>query len=293
MAITAAQVKELRERTGSGMMECKKALVETDGDVDAAIEAMRKKGLAKAEKKASRVAAEGKIFTRLSDDGHHGVILEMNCETDFVAAGDDFNQFAETVAGIILEKQPADEDALIGLPYDDSRDVHTARQELIAKIGENIRVRRFQRYAADDGVVAHYLHGTRIGVMLQLQGGDNALGRDLAMHVAATNPSAIDESGVPAEELDKERAILRSQAEESGKPPEIVEKMLEGRMKKYLKEATLVGQPFVKDPDQTVGDLLDNAGARVVGFTRYEVGEGIEKAEENFADEVMAQVRGS
>ena len=293
MAITAAQVKELRERTGSGMMECKKALVEADGDIDAAIEAMRKKGLAKAEKKASRVAAEGKIFTRLSDDGHHGVILEMNCETDFVAAGDDFNQFAETVAGIILEKQPADEDALIGLPYDDSRDVHTARQELIAKIGENIRVRRFQRYAADDGVVAHYLHGTRIGVMLQLQGGDNALGRDLAMHVAATNPSAIDESGVPAEELDKERAILRSQAEESGKPPEIVEKMLEGRMKKYLKEATLVGQPFVKDPDQTVGDLLDNAGARVVGFTRYEVGEGIEKAEENFADEVMAQVRGS
>lgn len=293
MAITAAQVKELRERTGSGMMECKKALVEADGDIDKAIETMRKKGMAKAEKKAGRVAAEGKVVTRTSDDGRLGVILEMNSETDFVSAGDDFNNFADAIARIILEKQPADADALIQLPFDDSRDVHTARQELVAKIGENIQLRRFQLYKTDAGQVHHYLHGSRIGVMVEMEGGDAQLGRDIAMHVAASNPAAVDESDMPAELLEKERAILKAQAEESGKPAEIVEKMLDGRVKKFLKETTLVGQPFVKDPDQSVADLLKTAGATVKGFTRYEVGEGIEKEEGNFAEEVMAQVRGS
>lgn len=293
MAITATQVKELRERTGSGMMECKKALVEADGDIDQAIETMRKKGLAKAEKKADRVAAEGKIITLLSDDGRHGVILEMNSETDFVAEGADFTNFANAVARIILEQQPADEDALLALPFDGDRDVHTARKELVAKIGENIQLRRFHHYHTESGQIAHYLHGVRIGVMVEIDGGDAQLGRDIAMHVAASSPLAVDESDMPADVIEKERAILKAQAEESGKPPEIVEKMLDGRVKKYLKETTLVGQPFVKDPDQSVGDLLKAAGASVKGFTRFEVGEGIEKEEGNFADEVMAQVRGS
>ncbi|MFO7859422.1 MAG: translation elongation factor Ts [Ectothiorhodospiraceae bacterium] len=293
MAISAEQVKELRERTGSGMMECKKALVEADGDIEQAIEAMRKKGLAKAEKKADRVAAEGRIVTAVSDDGRHGVILEMNSETDFVSGGDDFTGFANAIAQIILEQQPADEDALLELPYDSERDVHTARKELVARIGENIQLRRFHRYTTDTGVIAHYLHGSRIGVMLQLEGGDAQLGRDIAMHVAASNPVAVDENSIPAEVLEKERSILKAQAEESGKPPEIVEKMLEGRVKKYLQENTLLGQPFVKDPDQSVADLLNSAGATVRGFTRFEVGEGIEKQEGNFAEEVMAQVRDS
>lgn len=293
MAITAAQVKELRERTGSGMMECKKALVEADGDIDAAIEAMRKKGLAKAEKKADRVAAEGKIVTKVSEDGRQGVILEMNSETDFVSAGDDFTNFANAVAAIILDRKPADENALLELDFDGQRDVHTARKELVAKIGENIQLRRFHLYSTDSGQIAHYLHGVRIGVMVELEGGDAQLGRDIAMHIAASNPAAVDENDMPAELLEKERAILKAQAEESGKPPEIVEKMLEGRVKKYLAETTLVGQPFVKDPDQTVAELLKAAGAKVKHFTRFEVGEGIEKQEGNFADEVMAQVRGS
>ena len=293
MAITAAQVKELRERTGSGMMECKKALVEADGDIDAAIEAMRKKGLAKAEKKADRVAAEGKIVTKVSDDGRQGVILEMNSETDFVSAGDDFTNFANAVAAIILDRQPADENALLELDFDGERDVHTARKELVAKIGENIQLRRFHLYSTESGQIAQYLHGVRIGVMVEMEGGDAQLGRDIAMHVAASNPLAVDENDMPAEVLEKERAILKAQAEESGKPPEIVEKMLDGRVKKYLKETTLLGQPFVKDPDQTVAELLKAAGATVKRFTRFEVGEGIEKQEGNFADEVMAQVRGS
>ncbi|WP_290650195.1 translation elongation factor Ts [Aquisalimonas sp.] len=293
MAITAAQVKELRERTGSGMMECKKALVEADGDIDQAIEAMRKKGLAKAEKKADRVAAEGKIVTCISDDGRQGVILEMNSETDFVAAGEDFNRFADAVARILLKEQPRDVNALIELPFDDERDVHTARQELVARIGENIQLRRFQLYASESGQLHYYLHGSRIGVMVELEGGDAQLGRDIAMHIAASNPMAVDEQGIPAEVLEKERGILKAQAEESGKPPEIVEKMLDGRVKKFLKETTLLGQPFVKDPDQSVEALLQSAGATVKGFTRYEVGEGIDKQDGNFADEVMAQVRGS
>lgn len=292
MAITAAQVKELRERTGSGMMECKKALVETDGDVEQAVELMRKKGLAKADKKADRVAAEGKITASVSSDGHQGVLLEVNSETDFVAGGDDFSGFADRVAEIILERKPADVPALLEAEFEAGKTANTARQELVARIGENIQIRRFVAFSTE-GSLHYYLHGARIGVMVDLSGGDEQLGRDIAMHVAASNPVCVDESGMPADVLEKEREILRSQAAESGKPADIVEKMIEGRVKKYLKETTLVGQPFVKDPDQTVGELLKKAGASVNGFARLEVGEGIEKEEGNFAEEVMAQVRGS
>ena len=293
MAISAAQVKELRERTGSGMMECKKALVEADGDLEKAVELMRKKGLAKADKKADRVAAEGRIVALVNEAGNEGVLLEVNCETDFVSGGGDFSGFAEKVADVILRGKPADVAELLALPYEDGLDVQTAQKELVARIGENIQVRRFSRFESDGGSLHYYLHGTRIGVMVDLKGGDAGLGRDIAMHVAASNPMCVDEAGMPAETLQKEREILRAQAQESGKPPEIVEKMIEGRIGKFLKETTLLGQPFVKDPDQSVGQLLKAKGAGVAGFARLEVGEGIEKAEENFAEEVMAQVRGS
>ncbi|MCC5812385.1 MAG: elongation factor Ts [Ectothiorhodospiraceae bacterium] len=292
MAITAAMVKELRERTGSGMMECKKALVEVDGDVEKAVELMRKKGLAKADKKADRVAAEGKVVALVSDDAKRGVLLEVNCETDFVAGGDDFGAFAQTVAEAALSTQPADVETLLAASAGD-KDINTLRQELVAKIGENVQVRRFTLFNSANGQLHTYLHGVRIGVMVELEGGDAQLGRDIAMHVAASKPVCVDESDMPAETLEKEREILRAQALESGKPAEIVDKMIEGRVKKFLKETTLVGQPFVKDPDQTVAELLKGAGAKVVTFERLEVGEGIEKEEGNFAEEVMAQVRGS
>ncbi len=292
MAITAAMVKELRERTGSGMMECKKALVEVDGDIEQAVELMRKKGLAKADKKADRVAAEGKIVAAVSDDGKRGLLLEVNCETDFVAGGDDFGDFANQVAQAALEHQPADVEALVALQVD-GKDINTLRQELVAKIGENVQVRRFRLFNSANGQLHTYLHGVRIGVMVELEGGDEQLGRDIAMHVAASQPVCVSEADMPAETLDKERDILRAQAQESGKPAEIVEKMIEGRIKKFLKETTLLGQPFVKDPDQSVEQLLKAAGAKAVSFERLEVGEGIEKEEGNFAEEVMAQVRGS
>ncbi len=292
MAITAALVKELRERTGAGMMECKKALVETNGDIEAAIELMRKTGLAKADKKAGRIAAEGLIVFKASDNGKRAVMVEINCETDFVTKGDDFVNFANRVAETALKEQPADIDALLATPIDGGDSVADATKALIAKIGENTNVRRFVSRSTD-GVLGCYLHGGRIGVMVELQGGDEALARDIAMHVAASNPACVSEADVPAELIEKEKEIFTAQAAESGKPPEIVEKMVGGRIKKYLKEVTLLGQPFVKDPDQTVEQLVKNAGATVVGFERLEVGEGIEKKTENFAEEVMAQARGN
>ena len=293
MAISAALVKELRERTGSGMMECKKVLVEADGDIDAAIELMRKRGLAKADKKADRVAAEGAIVTAVSADGKQGAMLEVNCETDFVSGGDDFKVFANTVAEKVLTEQPADVEALLALSYDGSRDINTARQELVAKIGENIQVRRFVRYAGDNATIHQYLHGSRIGVMVQIEGGNDELGRDIAMHVAASKPVCVSADEMPAEVLEKEKEIFVAQAKDSGKPAEIIEKMVQGRLRKFLAENTLLGQAFVKDPDQTVEKLVKDAGAKVLAFTRFEVGEGIEKSEGNFAEEVMAQVRGS
>jgi len=291
--ITAALVKELRERTGSGMMECKNALVETNGDIDAAIELMRKRGLAKADKKAGRVAAEGTVVIALSDDRRSGAMVEVNCETDFVANGDDFRNFAQAVGRKVLEANPASVEALAELQLDGGKTVNEVRQELIAKIGENIQVRRFVRFDSANGAISSYLHGTRIGVLVELEGGSEELGRDIAMHVAASRPLCVAEQDVPAETIEKEREILIAQAEGSGKPREIIEKMVQGRIQKFLGEITLVGQPFVKDPDQTVGKLLKANNAKVVRFARLEVGEGVEKKQDNFADEVMATVRGT
>lgn len=293
MAITAALVKELRERTGSGMMECKKALVESNGDIDAAIEAMRKSGLAKADKKSSRVAAEGVIAIETSSDGKQAIMLEVNSETDFVAKADDFVEFVNQVAKTALAAQPADLDALLALTLDSGETVDTVRQSLIAKIGENIQVRRFTMMATDNGVIGSYRHGDRIGTMATLSGGDVTLAKDIAMHVAASRPQAISAADLPAELLEKERDIVATQARDSGKPEAIIEKMVEGRMKKFVNEISLMGQAFVKDPDVTVEKLVSQAGATVENIALYEVGEGIEKKEDNFAEEVMAQARGN
>ncbi len=288
MAITASLVKELRERTGSGMMECKKALVETDGDIDAAVELMRKSGAAKADKKAGRVAADGAVKVKVSDDGKSAVILEINSETDFVAKDENFQAFADQVLATIAEQQPDSVEALSSLQLGNGQSVEEARQALIAKVGENIQVRRFQQITSD-GVIASYLHGSRIGVLVDST--TNAeLARDIAMHVAAVNPQFVDQDGIPAEFVEKEKSILIAQAESSGKPAEIIEKMIQGRLNKFLAEVTLLGQPFVKDPDQKVSKLLADAGASVTGFVRYEVGEGIEKKVEDFAAEVASQL---
>jgi elongation factor Ts len=287
MAISASMVKELRERTGAGMMECKKALVESDGDIDAAVELLRKSGQAKADKKSGRVAADGRVV--ISADGLKAAMVEINSETDFVAKDENFVKFAEAVAACALKSGAADVDALATKALGDGRTVEEARTELVTKVGENISVRRFSLIDAADHLGA-YAHGARIGAMVSLQGGNDELARDIAMHVAATNPVCVDEDGVPADILERERRIFAEQAAESGKPAEIVEKMVTGRVAKYLKEVTLLGQPFVKDPDVTVGKLLKAAGAEVTGFARYEVGEGIEKKEENFVEEVMSQV---
>jgi elongation factor Ts len=293
MQITAAMVKELRERTGSGMMECKKALTEAGGDIDAAIENMRKSGLAKADKKAGRVAAEGRIAIKISDDGKTAVIAEVNCETDFVSGGDDFLTFVNEVAAAALENKPESVEALVELAIDGGQTIEEKRKEMVSKIGENIQVRRFQLMQMDAGKFGSYLHGTRIGVLLGMENGNDDLIKDVAMHIAASRPTCVTEEQVPAELLEKEREILIAQAQDSGKPQDIIEKMVDGRIRKYLAEITLVGQPFVKDPDKTVGALLKDKGAEVTGFVRYEVGEGIEKKQENFADEVMAQVNAS
>lgn len=294
MAITAALVKELRERTGSGMMECKKALVESNGDIDVAIEAMRKSGLAKADKKSDRIAAEGVIAIETSADGKQAVMLEINSETDFVAKADDFIGFVAELSKIVLTAQPQDLEALIALPMNDAGDsVETVRQALVAKIGENILVRRFSLMSTEEGVIGSYRHGDRIGTVVKLTGGDVALAKDIAMHVAASRPQAISGADLPTELLAKERDIVATQAKDSGKPEAIVEKMVEGRMKKFVNEISLLGQAFVKDPDVTVEKLVNQANATVDAFEFFEVGEGIEKKEDNFAEEVMAQARGN
>ena len=287
MNITAETVKQLRERTGAGMMECKKALVETQGDLDAAAELMRKSGLAKADKKAARVAAEGTIAVHRS--GASAAMIEVNCETDFVARSDEFQGFAREVAQAALEHPAPSVDALVQLTVSGST-LEERRRALIAKIGENIAVRRFVRVSAP-GALGDYLHGTRIGSLVALEGGDEALARDLAMHVAAINPAYVDASAVPADVLDKEREILTEQTKGEKKPPEIIAKMVEGRLRKFLAEITLLGQPFVKDPEITVEKLLKKSGARVVQFVRYEVGAGIERKQDDFVSEVMAQVK--
>ncbi len=291
MAITAAMVKELRERTGAGMMDCKKALAEANGDMDAAIDIMRKSGAAKADKKAGRIAAEGRVVIAMSADAHHAAMVEVNSETDFVAKDDNFTRFADAVAQAILDSNVQSMDEVAALSLADGQSVEEARKALIAKIGENIQVRRFERVDAGDGQISTYQHGSRIGVAVVHQGGDQTMGKDIAMHIAASRPVCVDESGVPAGVVEKEREIQIDIAMQSGKPRDIAEKMVEGRMRKYLGEITLVGQPFVKNPDQSVGDLLKSNKASVVSFTRLEVGEGIEKKQENFAEEVAAQAR--
>ena len=295
MAISAALVKELRARTGAGMMECKKALVATNGDMEAAIEAMRKSGQAKAAKKAGRTAADGMIVLRISEDGSRGVLVEINSETDFVAKDGNFQSFAEAVGAAALAGNAQDAASLLMEPLEpaSSTTIGEAREALVAKIGENIQIRRLVRFDEVKGKLYSYRHGIRIGVLVDLEGGDASLGKDLAMHIAASNPQYVRGDQVPEAVLSKEREIFRAQALESGKPEKIVEKIVEGRVRKYLGEVTLLGQPFVKDPDIRVEKLLARSGAQVHRFARLEVGEGIEKKEENFADEVMAQVQGN
>ena len=291
MQITASMVKELRERTGSGMMECKKALQETDGDIEVAIENMRKAGMAKADKKSGRIAAEGRVVIQVSDDGKSAAVVEVNCETDFLSGSDEFLAFVNAIAKTALVNKPADVAALSEMTLDGSSEtVEESRKAKIAKIGENMQLRRFELFETASGTFGSYLHGSRIGVLVEMDNGNGDLIRDVAMHIAATNPMCIREADVPSDVLEKEKDILRAQALESGKPADIVEKMLTGRVRKYLAEITLLGQSFVKDPDKTVETLLSDAGATVNKFVRYEVGEGIEKKQENFADEVAAQM---
>ncbi|MEJ2139601.1 MAG: translation elongation factor Ts [Gammaproteobacteria bacterium] len=290
MAITASLVKELRERTGAGMMDCKKALVETGGDADAAAELLRKTGQAKAEKKAGRVAAEGRVETAIS--GGRALVIEVNCETDFVAKDQNFIDFVAAAADLALKGSADNLEELLAASLPDGGSLEDARKALIAKIGENIAVRRFQPVEAQ-GEIGHYSHGNRIAVLVDVVGGDEELRKDIAMHIAAASPICVSEAGVPAEQLERERRILTEQAQMEGKPAEIVAKMVEGRLRKYLAEITLIGQPFVKDPDTTVGKLLKQNKATVASFVRFEVGEGIEKKQEDFAAEVEAQVRAS
>ncbi|HEY7752828.1 MAG TPA: translation elongation factor Ts [Steroidobacteraceae bacterium] len=289
MSITAETVKTLRERTGAGMMECKKALIETGGDLDAAAELMRKAGLAKADRKAARIAAEGVLVAARSPDGRQAALVEVNCETDFVARQPEFQAFATAVAQAALGSAASDAESIGALALAGGKSVEDTRRELIARIGENVAVRRVGRLSAPT-TVGSYVHGIRIGTLVGLQGGDAALAKDLAMHVAAANPQYVRPEDVPAATVAKEREILVAQAAAEGKPANIVEKMVEGRLRKYLAEICLTGQPFVKDPELAVGRLLQQAGAVVTGFLRFEVGEGIEKKQSDFAAEVMAQV---
>ncbi|MFL2554064.1 MAG: translation elongation factor Ts [Candidatus Rariloculaceae bacterium] len=287
MVIEAALVKELRERTGAGMMDCKRALVEADGDIEHAGVLLRKSGQAKADKKASRVAAEGLVLVKDSADGNSYVVIEVNSETDFVAKDENFVAFAETAAAAALT---GEHDDLAALMTSDSggETLETRRQELVAKVGENIAVRRFQILESGE-TVGSYSHMGRIGVLVELKGGDEALAKDLAMQVAATSPRYVSVDDVPKDELATERDILAAQAIQEGKSEEIVQKMVEGRLRKHLDEITLTGQPFVKDPDSKVADLLVSTGASALSFVRFEVGEGIERKEDDFVQEVMEQ----
>jgi elongation factor Ts len=285
--ISAALVMQLRERTGAGMMECKKFLIATNGDIEQAIIEMRKAGQAKADKKADRVAAEGIIVIARSSDERTAVMLEINSETDFVARDENFTNFANAVADVALTKNIED---LSNQALPSGITVEQARQELVAKIGENIKLRRLEKVHCD-GVIGYYLHGSRIGVMVALKNGSEALAKDIAMHVAASKPMVVSREQVPAEAIENEREIFTAQAKESGKPQEIIDKMIDGRINKFIDEVSLLGQPYVKDPNIKVGQLLKEKNAEALSFVRYEVGEGIEKKEDNFVEEVMAQVR--
>lgn len=289
--ITASMVKELREATGLGMMECKKALVETHGDFKAAEELLRIKSGAKASKAASRVTAEGVIGSWLAADGKTGAVVEVNCETDFVAKNDDFIAFAKNVAQTVAQNDPADVDALLAMKLANGvGSVEEDRKALVMKLGENVTVRRFARYATDSGKLAIYLHGNKIGVMVNYTGGDDVMGRDIAMHIAASKPKSVDASGVNPEDIATERRIAIEKAREGGKSEAMLEKIAEGTVQKFLKEVTLLGQVFVKAEDgkQTIEQLLKSKGASVSGFHLFVVGEGIEKKVEDYAAEVAA-----
>jgi elongation factor Ts len=292
MSVTAGMVKELRHRMGSGMMECKRALVESDGDMEKAAQLLRKLGAANAEKKAGRIAAEGKIVQTISNAGTQGVMVEVNCETDFVARDDSFVHFSEQVAKFVATTRPDSLDQLLGGTLETGEKIEQARNDLIGRIGENIAVRRFTIVDFEKGQIYGYLHGRKIGVLVSVKGGAEDLGRDLAMHIAASNPIAINESGISKNELLREKDIYLSQAKESGKPENIVAKIVDGRIKKYLKEHTLLGQNFVKDPEISVADLLKKNDAEVSQIVRYELGEGLEKRSEDFVGEVLAQASG-
>ena len=293
MAITAALVKELRERTGAGMMDCKKALVETNADLEAAIDLMRASGAAKAAKKAGRVASEGLVNVTTSDDNRDAVILEVNSETDFVTKGSAFIDFVNELGALALKNKPASVEEFLTQTLDSGETVDQAREGIIAKIGENISVRRVQNINSGKGVLGAYKHGDRIAVLTVLTGSDEDLAKDIAMHIAASKPECVSEDELSADLLEREKAIFIEQAKESGKPDDIIEKMIVGRMKKFVNEVTLYGQSFVKDPDMTVGALVKSKSSEVESFVRYEVGEGIEKKEDNFVEEVMAQAQGS
>ncbi len=294
--ISAAMVKELRERTASGMMECKRALVEAEGDMELAIENMRKSGLAKADKKSGRIAAEGIIGVKVSEDGKAVAIVDINCETDFVAKADDFVGFVNSVTIALLNADNIEtEEQLLAMPLEDGISVDEMRRGLISKLGENITVRRFERFKATEGGTACYLHGSKIGVIVELATPDQELGKDIAMHIAASKPVCVSADQVSADTIAKEKEIFLAQQEEKikGKPADIVEKMIAGRVGKFLAEVTLLGQPFIKDDKMTIAQLVASKGNNALRFVRFEVGEGIEKKEENFAEEVMAQVRGN
>ena len=289
MEITASLVKELRERTGAGMMDCKVALSDARGDIEIAIEVMRKSGAAKAAKKAGRIAAEGIISIKLNENDI--VILEVNCETDFVTKDESFLSFVDSVIQVISNNNVSDVDELLKL-NSGNQTIEEANQQLIAKIGEKITIRRFQKSSIQNQT-GTYLHGIRIGVIVEIKGGSEELAKDIAMHIAASRPLFINEDQISQEILDKEKEIYTAQAQESGKPADIVEKMIEGRLKKFIKEITLLGQPFVKDPEKSIEKILKSSNAKVLSFIRYEVGEGIEKRADNFAEEVMSQAKGS
>ena len=291
MAITAALVKELRERTGAGMMDCKKALMETSADLEAAIDLMRASGAAKAAKKSGRVASEGLVNLTVSDDSKNAVILEVNSETDFVTKGSAFIDFVDALGSLALKNKPESVEVFLSQTLDSGETVDEARQGIIAKIGENISVRRLQIVTTENGVLGAYKHGERIAVLTVLSGTDGELAKDIAMHVAASKPECVSEDQLSSELVEREKAIFIEQAKESGKPDNIIEKMIVGRMKKFVNEVTLYGQSFVKDPDTTVGALVNSKGAEVESFIRYEVGEGMEKKEDNFVEEVMAQAQ--
>lgn len=290
--ITASMVKELRETTGAGMMECKKALVESNGDMQLAIDNMRKSGTAKAAKRAGRIAAEGAIVVATNSDKTSACMIEANCETDFVARDANFRSFAESLSQAGLEANANDVDTLMAQKTSDGATFESVREALVAKIGENIQARRVVTLNTT-GCVGAYLHGERIGVLVALDKNNVELAKDIAMHVAATNPLSLDASGLSQDVLAKEREIVTAQAQTSGKPANIVEKMVEGRLQKFVQEVCLVHQPFVKNPDQKIEDLLKQAGAKVLSFVRFEVGEGIEKPVTDLAAEVSATLKGN